>query len=143
MIKIEAIDHIVLRVSDLARMLDFYCGVLGCELERELPELGLTQLRAGEALIDLVTVSGELGKAGGRAPAAEGRNLDHLCLRITETAEEDLTCYLESRGVAVPGFAKRYGAQGFGQSVYIEDPEGNMVELKFAVSNRALSSENI
>ena len=141
MIQIEAIDHIVLRVSDLARMLEFYCGVFGCELERELPELGLTQLRAGEALIDLVTVNGELGKAGGRAPATEGRNLDHLCLRITETAEEDLTCYLESRGVAVPGFVKRYGAQGYGKSVYIEDPEGNVVELKFAIANHARGSE--
>ena len=54
MLKLEAIDHLVLRARDLPRMLAFYCDVLGCEVEREVPELGLTQLRAGNALIDLV-----------------------------------------------------------------------------------------
>ena len=134
MLKLEAIDHLVLRVDDLTRMLAFYCDVLGCEVEREVPELGLTQLRAGDALIDLVSVDGELGKLGGNAPGHEGHNLDHFCLRIAAMAEEDLTSYLQSRGVNVPGFSKRYGAQGYGSSVYIEDPEGNTVELKLAIS---------
>ncbi len=134
MIKLEAIDHLVLRTSDLPRMLAFYCDVLGCEVEREVPELGLTQLRAGNALIDLVRVEGELGRLGGSAPGPEGRNLDHFCLRIAAVAEEDLTSYLQSRGVNVPGFSNRYGAQGYGNSIYIEDPEGNTVELKLAIS---------
>lgn len=133
MIKLEAIDHLVLRVGDLKRMLAFYCDVLGCEVEREVAELGLTQLRAGNALIDLVTVDGELGRLGGSAPGPEGRNLDHFCLRIAPIAEEDLTSYLQSRGINVPIFLKRYGAQGYGSSVYIEDPEGNTVELKLAI----------
>lgn len=133
MIKLEAIDHLVLRVNDLTRMLAFYCDVLGCEVEREVPELGLTQLRAGNALIDLLSVDGELGKLGGSAPGKEGRNLDHFCLRITAMAEDEVTSYLQSRGVNVPGFSKRYGAQGYGSSVYIEDPEGNTVELKLAI----------
>jgi glyoxylase I family protein len=133
MLKLEAIDHLVLRARDLPRMLAFYCDVLGCEVEREVPELGLTQLRAGNALIDLVGVDGELGKLGGSAPGPEGRNLDHFCLRIAAVAEEDLTSYLQSRGVNVPDFSKRYGAQGYGNSIYIEDPEGNTVELKLAI----------
>ncbi len=133
MLKLEAIDHLVLRARDLPRMLAFYCDVLGCEVEREVPELGLTQLRAGNALIDLVGVDGELGKLGGSAPGPEGRNLDHFCLRIAAMAEEDLTSYLQSRGVNVSGFSKRYGAQGYGRSIYIEDPEGNTVELKLAI----------
>ena len=133
MLKLEAIDHLVLRARDLPRMLAFYCDVLGCEVEREVPELGLTQLRAGNALIDLVGVDGELGKLGGSAPGPEGRNLDHFCLRIAAVAEEDLTSYLQSRGVNVSGFSKRYGAQGYGKSIYIEDPECNTVELKLAI----------
>ena len=134
MIKLEAIDHLVLRTSDLPRMRAFYCDVLGCAVEREVPELGLTQLRAGNALIDLVRVEGELGRLGGSAPGPEGRNLDHFCLRIAAVPEEDLTSYLQSRGVTVPGFSNRYGAQGYGNSIYIEDPEGNTVELKLAIS---------
>lgn len=114
-------------------MLAFYCDVLGCEVEREVPELGLTQLRAGNAMIDLVGVDGELGKLGGSAPGPEGRNLDNFCLRIAAMAEEDLTSYLQSRGVNVSGFSKRCGAQGYGKSIYIEDPEGNTVELKLAI----------
>jgi glyoxylase I family protein len=133
MLKLEAIDHLVLRARNLPRMLTFYCDVLGCAVEREVPELGLTQLRAGNALIDLVGVDGELGKLGGSAPGPEGRNLDHFCLRIAAVAEEDLTSYLQSRGVNVPDFSKRYGAQGYGNSIYIEDPEGNTVELKLAI----------
>ncbi|HAU25725.1 MAG TPA: VOC family virulence protein [Gammaproteobacteria bacterium] len=133
MLKLEAIDHLVLRARDLPRMLAFYCDVLGCEVEREVPELGLTQLRAGNALIDLVGVDGELGKLGGSAPGPEGRNLDHFCLRIVAVAEEDLTSCLQSRGVNVSGCSKRYGAQGYGKSIYIEDPEGNTVELKLAI----------
>ncbi len=82
-IQLQAIDHIVLRVVDLPKMLAFYCDILGCVVEREVAELGLTQLRAGSALIDLVTVDSKLGQQGGRAPEQEGRNLDHFCLQIT------------------------------------------------------------
>ena len=82
MFSILGLDHVVLRAANVARMQRFYCEVLGCTLEREREDLGLTQLRAGSALIDLVDVEGELGRKGGAAPGREGRNLDHLCLRI-------------------------------------------------------------
>src|SRR5207237_4046455 len=55
---VQGIDHIVLRVRELPRALAFYRDVLGCRVEREQPELGLTQLRAGRSLIDLVTLDG-------------------------------------------------------------------------------------
>lgn len=79
---ILAIDHIVLRTSKLNAMLHFYLDVLGCTLERERLDIGLTQLRAGNALIDLVTVESELGKLGGKAPSQNGRNMDHFCLQV-------------------------------------------------------------
>ena len=126
---IHGIDHIVLRVRQLPRSLAFYCDLLGCTIEREQPRLGLTQLRAGSSLIDLVTLDGPLG--AGEPPGA-GRNLEHFCLRIAPFDEPALIAWLTARGVEVGESAIRYGAEGEGRSLYIEDPDGNRVELKAA-----------
>ena len=130
MIVVQSIDHVVLRTTDLSAMLHFYQRVLGCPIERTLPDLGLTQLRAGESIIDLVVVDSELGQVGGKAPQQDGRNLDHFCLQIAAFEEQELVDYLNQYDIEVTEFAERYGAQGFGRSAYIEDPEGNVVELK-------------
>jgi catechol 2,3-dioxygenase-like lactoylglutathione lyase family enzyme len=137
MLKITAIDHVVLRTDKLSAMLTFYCDVLGCQIEREKPDLGLTQLRAGNALIDLVTVDGELGSVGGGPPAAKDNNMDHFCLQLEPISEQALSQHLQQHGIDTPDFSLRYGAQGYGQSVYIEDPQGNIVELRsqFTQSN--------
>ncbi len=134
-IKIKALDHIVLRTNNLDAMLRFYCDTLGCSVERELTELGLTQLRAGAALIDLVTVESELGQLGGKPPEQNGRNIDHFCLQLLPFDESELIRYLQSHDIQTEDFAKRYGAQGFGRSLYINDPEGNVVELKPVMIN--------
>ena len=81
------IDHIVLRTKDLEAMIAFYCDVIGCTVERRQEAIGLYQLRAGSALIDLVPIDGKLGRMGGAAPGAEGRNLDHFCLRVAADRE--------------------------------------------------------
>src|SRR5258706_3905085 len=130
MIRIREIDHLVLRVVDLDRMLRFYCGALGCTVERRQDAIGLVQLRAGRSLIDLVPIDGELGRAGGAAPGKEARNLDHFCLRVEPFDEPGIRRHLEAHGVEVSPVAARYGAQGQGPSVYVTDPEGNVVELK-------------
>ena len=130
MIRIREIDHLVLRVVDLERMLRFYCDVLGCTVERRQETLGLVQLRAGRSLLDLVPVDGELGRAGGAAPGAEGRNLDHFCFRVEPFDEAAIRSRLAAHNVAVGPVASRYGAEGEGPSVYVTDPEGNVVELK-------------
>ena len=112
-------------------MLDFYVGVLGCEIERETsPEIGLLQLRAGNALIDLVTVDGELGRKGGGPPAGSENNLDHFCLQLKPISEADISACLRARGIEPGPFEDRYGAEGMGRSIYIQDPEGNTVELR-------------
>ena len=85
-IEIRGLDHVVLRVRDVEQALRFYCEVLGCREERRLEELGLVQLRAGDALIDLVDVALPLGRAGGAAPGGEGRNVDHVALRLESFA---------------------------------------------------------
>ncbi|SDM26927.1 Glyoxalase/Bleomycin resistance protein/Dioxygenase superfamily protein [Franzmannia pantelleriensis] len=130
MLAIEGLDHLVLRVVDLETMRRFYCEVLGCEVARDKPEIGLLQLRAGDALIDLVPVDGPLGRQGGAAPGREGRNLAHFCLRLTRFDAAELSAHLAGYGVE-PGEVKtRFGARGEGPSLYIDDPEGNTVELK-------------
>ena len=130
MIRIRDLDHLVLRVVDLEAMLRFYCGVLGCTEERRLPDEGLVQLRAGGSLIDLVPVSGKLGAQGGAPPGREGRNVDHFCLRLESFDEPALRAHLAAHGITAPAAATRYGADGFGPSIYVHDPEGNTVELK-------------
>lgn len=130
MIRIREIDHLVLRVIDLARMLAFYCEVLGCTIERRQESLGLVQLRAGSCLIDLVPVDGQLGAAGGAPPGIEGRNLDHFCLRVEPFDEVAIRRHLLDHGVEAGETAARFGAEGKGPSIYLTDPEGNTVELK-------------
>lgn len=132
MIRIREIDHLVLRVVELARMLDFYCGALGCTIERRQDEIGLVQLRAGSSLIDLVPVDGKLGRVGGAAPGAEGRNMDHFCLRVEPFDEPAIRAHLLAHGVTAGQVESRYGAEGEGPSIYLTDPEGNVVELKGA-----------
>jgi catechol 2,3-dioxygenase-like lactoylglutathione lyase family enzyme len=130
MITVRDIDHLVLRVVDLERMLDFYTRALGCSVERRQEALGLIQLRAGCSLIDLVPVDGPLGRAGGAAPGREGRNLDHFCLRVEPFDEAAIRAHLASCGVEAGPLEQRYGAEGSGPSIYLADPEGNTVELK-------------
>lgn len=128
--RLLGIDHIVLRVRDLDRMLNFYRDVLGCSLERVQAEIGLYQLRAGRTLIDLVTIDGKLGRAGGAAPGPEGRNMDHFCLELDRFDEEEIIAHLDQHSVSIGTAGRRYGAQGEGASLYLTDPEGNMLELK-------------
>jgi catechol 2,3-dioxygenase-like lactoylglutathione lyase family enzyme len=130
MIHIREIDHIVLRVSDLQRMLHFYCEVLGCPVEKRQEEIGLIQVRAGSSLIDLVPVDGKLGRMGGAAPGAEGRNMDHFCLRVEPFDADAIRAHLGAHGVQAGKVESRYGAEGEGPSIYITDPENNVVELK-------------
>ncbi|WP_172563166.1 VOC family protein [Vibrio furnissii] len=142
MINIRGLDHVVLRTTKLDQMLHFYQTLLGCQLERELAQ-GLTQLRAGNALIDIVTVESELRQLGGQAPQQNGRNVDHFCLQITSVDETELTAFLDRHHIPHSDFAERYGAQGFGRSVYLDDPEGNVVELKPYVETSEASAINV
>jgi glyoxylase I family protein len=132
MFQIQDIDHIVLRVSDLERMIEFYCKVVGCSLQWRRPELGLVHLRAGSAMIDLVPVDGQLGRHGGVAPGKEGRNMDHVCLRVHPFDVEQIVKHLEAHQARVGEIRPRFGAEGEGVSIYVYDPEDNLVELKGA-----------
>lgn len=130
MLRIREIDHLVLRVRDVERMIRFYGEVLGCPVARIDERIGLVQLRAGRGLIDLVPVDSDLGRAGGAPPGREGRNLDHFCLRVDPWDADAIAAHLRAQGVTAGDVALRYGAEGQGPSLYLTDPEGNTVELK-------------
>jgi catechol 2,3-dioxygenase-like lactoylglutathione lyase family enzyme len=130
MLNIRDIDHLVLRVTDVERMVRFYGEVLGCPVHRIDEKIRLVQLRAGRGLIDLVPVDSEMGRAGGAAPGREGRNLDHFCLRVDPWDAEAIRAHLRAHGVEAGPVAQRFGAEGQGPSIYLSDPEGNTVELK-------------
>lgn len=128
---VQRIDHVVLRARDLARSLRFYGDVLGCAVVRQREHLGLVHLRAGASMIDLVSVDGTLGARGGAAAGEEGRNVDHLCLRIEPFDEAALRAHLARFGLAPEGPVDlNFGAEGDGPSLYFKDPDGNTIELK-------------
>ena len=127
---LREIDHVVLRIRDLERSLAFYCGVLGCPIEKQQEKIGLIQLRAGRSLIDLVPLDGKLGRAGGAGPGKEGRNVDHICLRVEPFEGDAILAHLRAHGLEPGPVESRYGAEGEGPSIYVADPDGNIVELK-------------
>ena len=131
MFEIAGIAHIGLGNTKLSEKPDFYTKMMGGKVERETPEeVGLTQLRAGSALIDLITVDSQLGKPGGGPPGATENNVDHFCLQLRPIQQSEIESHLRSHGIQFGDFELRVGAQGLGSSVYIKDPEGNIVELR-------------
>ena len=118
-IALRDIDHVVLRVRDMKRMVQFYSEVLGAEFIAFRPEFNMTHLRAGGSIIDLV--AGDPGS---------GHNLDHFCLRVDPFDGPAILEHLRAHGIEVGDIKTRYGAQGNGPSIYLSDPEGNQVELK-------------
>lgn len=126
--RVGELDHVVLRCTNLRRALEFYTAILGLGEERRIEKIGLIQLRAGQSMLDLVPADGL---------AQDGRNVDHFCLGIEVDDFEALLSYLRQRGVEMIGEPRtRYGARGMGLSVYVRDPEGNVVELKQMPSSR-------
>jgi glyoxylase I family protein len=129
-VNIRLIDHVVIRARDPAALVEFYQRVLGCALEQAQRKIGLYQLRAGNSLIDIVDVDGELGRHFERPPATDAPNMDHFCVQVEPWDAEAIRAHLEHHGIDAGDVVQRYGALGTGPSIYIRDPEGNTVELK-------------
>ena len=127
--ELEGLDHVVLLVRDMDAAKRFYCDVVGCRVDSELPEYGMLQLRAGASLIDLVDTSGEEG-LWARPPVEGGRNMDHVCLATRGFEIEPMRAHLAGHGIEIAEEGIRYGASGEGYSVYFRDPFGNQIELK-------------
>jgi glyoxylase I family protein len=129
---LRRIDHIVLRVANLEAAVGFYQRVLGCTVEKRRDDLGLVHLRAGDALIDLVSLDGTLGRRGGAGPGETGRNVDHFCLRIDPFDEDEIFRHLERHGISAheKKVYVQFGADGEGPALLFSDPDGNLIELK-------------
>jgi glyoxylase I family protein len=127
---IKAIDHLVIRARNLDRMIEFYREVLGCTVEKRVDAIGLVHLRAGRSLIDLISVEGKLGLMGGAPPGIEGHNMDHFCLWIEPFNIDEIRNHLQEHGIDAGELHTNFGAEGDGPSIYIKDPEGNVIELK-------------
>lgn len=125
MFQLQGIDHVVLRSSDPQSLIAFYCEALGCRIEREVNQIGLTQLRAGASLIDIIRAD-----TAGMQADQRGHNLDHFCLRVNPFDAARLQAHFANFGVELREARRVYGAEGFGPSVYLQDPDGNTVELK-------------
>ena len=122
-LRVAELDHVVVRCRDQRRSLDFYSRVLGCPEERRIEAIGLVQLRAGRSMIDLVPAD--------PPPTHEGRNVDHFCVGVVAPDMDAVGRWLREQGVEVLGDpTERYGARGTGLSLYVLDPDGNIVELK-------------
>jgi glyoxylase I family protein len=117
---IHRIDHVVLYVSDQEASVRFYEDVLGCEVVRRNPKVGLVHLKAGDSMIDLLPAPSDGG----------GRNVDHVALRIDPFDPDALTAHLATFGITPGEVRPRFGAEGIGPSLYFDDPDGNTIELK-------------
>lgn len=127
--RLKGIDHVVLLVRDMAEARRFYEEVIGCSVDRALPQHGMLQLRAGASLIDLVDIGSEQG-AWARPEVAGGRNMDHVALATGACGEQAMRDHLAAHGIDIVEEGIRYGAEGDGYSFYIRDPSGNQIELK-------------
>lgn len=129
MIHVQSVDHVVLRVADVEKVGRFYVEVLGGQWDRRRHDLGLHHLRLGNLMIDLVPADGQLGQLGGPPPGRDGHNVDHVAFRVKPWDGEAILAELQRHGLKCE-IKTRYGADGDGPSIYIEDPEGNGIELK-------------
>ena len=156
--RLQRIDHIVIRCRDFPRMFDFYHRILGCTIDEPRDEYvnrfggALTHLRAGSCYIDLLAYDTNHLTDEGREAAkrmhgggvglgdknledvqlsSESSTLDHLCLRVDPFDQQQMQSYLEGENVHIVAMGdRRLGADGVGPSVYVSDPEGNVIELK-------------
>ena len=130
-LRVTDIDHIVLRVRDVERAIEFYTQVLGMQPHR------VEEYRRGEVPFPCARVNSgaiiDLLPTPDQAEIGDGpRNLDHYCLTIAETDMVRLSEKLAAQGVEVVSDApgQRSGARGNATSIYIRDPEGNRIELR-------------
>jgi catechol 2,3-dioxygenase-like lactoylglutathione lyase family enzyme len=128
--KIGGFDHLVLRVNDLDSALSFYTEALGLE------PLRVDEFRRGEVPFPSVRISANsLIDLVPKARMPGSNNVDHFCL-VVEGDLDGLASELQARGVEVTGESgRRWGAHGWGNSIYVSDPEGNTIELKSYAEN--------
>jgi glyoxylase I family protein len=119
--KLLGLDHLLLHVRGLAEAESFYCGVLGCSVERRLPKHAMVELSAGVVLVDTVDPNGTWALED----ATAGRNVDHFAIRTDDWDEEEMRAWLADHSVVI----EEERVDDEETSFYVRDPSGNLVEL--------------
>ena len=121
-----------LRVRSLDESIAFYCDVLRCQIAARNEDAGIVHLRAGGQMIDLIWLEGRMGKLGGAEPRVEARNMHHVCLAYEPHDSNALFAYLDEHKIEHSAKPQdNLGAEGQGTSVYLADPDENLIEIKF------------
>jgi catechol 2,3-dioxygenase-like lactoylglutathione lyase family enzyme len=123
-IQFEGLDHVVLRVANLERSLEFFVGALGMHVERIIEGVNFCHVRCGRNMIDLLEAAEDARPMPGR------ENVDHFCISVRGDID-DIHQFLKDKGVRIKAPpSETYGATGFGTSLYVFDPDGHTIELK-------------
>ena len=130
LVKITEMDHIVLRVKDVETSLKFYTETLGLKPER-IEEWRAGKIRFPSARINADTII-DLFASDQEPIDKDGvKNQDHYCMVIEKTDMEELKSKFEAMGVGIQaGPGQRWGSHGDGTSLYVYDPDDNVVELR-------------
>jgi len=131
----QGIDHVVLNVTNIEKSLKFYTEILTLTLERVIEDLQIYQLRCGRNMIDLCALKHKETLADNA-----GRGIDHICLNVRANVDV-METYLRTNSVPITsGPVEVYGANGFGTSIFILDPDQYLIELKSGYAQWAMKT---
>lgn len=131
----QGIDHVVLRVTNIKKSLAFYTEILTLTLERVIEDLEIYQLRCGRNMIDLCALKDQETLTDN-----VGRGIDHICLNVSGDVDA-MEAYLHANSVSITsGPVEVYGANGFGTSIFILDPDEYLIELKSGYAQWAVKT---
>ena len=129
-VKVNALDHLVINVSDVARTIDWYQKILGMEVKVFDPGQGKTKrtsLQFGDQKINVRPKDAD--KVEWFTADHESAGSDDLCFLTTSTPDE-VVAHLKANGVAIEeGPVAKQGARGTLRSVYCRDPDGSLIEI--------------
>jgi len=120
--RVTGFDHLVLNVSDVERALAFYTGPLGLEPVR-VPEWRAGKVPFPSVRVSPTTIIDLMDRERGSS------NVDHICLVVEPLDWQEVIA--AGTFTVVDGPDQRYGARGDGESLYVLDPDGNTVELRW------------
>ena len=129
-VKVSALDHLVINVSDVARSAEWYRNILGMEVRVFDPGAGKsprTTLVFGQQKINVRPLGAD--KVEWFTADHESAGSDDLCFLTTSTPEQ-VVAHLNACGVAIEeGPVNKQGARGTLRSVYCRDPDGSLIEI--------------
>ncbi len=129
-VKVNALDHIVINVADVARSAQWYQKILGMEINVFDPGPGKTprtSLMFGNQKINVRPLNAD--KVEWFTADHEAAGSDDLCF-LTSATPAEVVAHLKAHDVAIEeGPVEKQGARGALRSVYCRDPDGSLIEI--------------